>query len=103
MFRNTLNSLDTLPPHDASPASVDYLKYYLERHVELDGDSHGPMCTAFFNRYCANDPATRADSLKTVCRVLDKRLALWDAVEEASRFSRKLKPNPKPLHCLPLN
>ncbi len=54
--------------------------WYLERHVTVDGDRHGPMATRLFERTCLGDERTRAESYAAACRALDARVALWDAV-----------------------
>lgn len=84
LFQKTLNLLATVPAAaDAQdPSDLSMLKYYLDRHIELDGDSHGPMCARLFTRYCMKDAATKSDSFYTLCEVIDQRISLWDSVEK---------------------
>lgn len=55
--------------------------YYLQRHIELDGDSHGPAAM------CLVSDLTRgnAESLERIRRAgisaIEHRLALWDALQ----------------------
>jgi len=64
-------------------ADLADLRWYLERHVEVDGTRHGPMTARLFERVCARDAATLAESLEVAVRVLSSRVALWSAVEQA--------------------
>ena len=90
LFQKTLHLLTTVPAESTSqdPCDLSMLKYYLDRHIELDGDSHGPMCAELFHRYCMKDAATRSDTFYTLCEVLDQRIALWDAVEKRMAENR---------------
>ena len=60
--------------------------YYLERHIELDGEDHGPLAVALVDRLCgtdAGDAACRArwaEAEAVVRAALRGRVALWDAV-----------------------
>lgn len=65
------------------PAELGAFQWYLERHVSIDGERHGPMARRLFERTCLRDARTRAESLHAACRVLEGRAALWDAVVEA--------------------
>lgn len=58
--------------------------WYLERHIEVDGNRHGPMSSRLFERVCMKVPETRALALSTATRVLTRRLELWDAVKVAT-------------------
>ena len=88
LFQKTLQLLATVHTQSESRCDLSMLKYYLDRHIELDGDSHGPMCAKLFDRYCLKDAATRSDTFYTLCEVLDQRIALWDAVESLMAENR---------------
>lgn len=55
------------------------LKYYMERHIELDGDEHGGMARELTAALCSS-PETRERAIATAVRALEARAALWDAV-----------------------
>lgn len=42
---------------DAQPERWALLAFYLRRHIERDGDSHGPMANAIVSRLCGTDSA----------------------------------------------
>jgi hypothetical protein len=52
--------------------------YYLDRHIELDGDSHGPLAQEMLDALCAGIPERQAEAEAAVVRALTARLALWD-------------------------
>ena len=57
------------------------LRWYLERHITLDGDSHGPLAETMVLTLAGNDPAAH-QKVRTVRRqVLADRAAFWDAIE----------------------
>ncbi|EYF03928.1 DUF3050 domain-containing protein [Chondromyces apiculatus] len=78
MFTRLVRGLWTTQARELSD-----LVWYLERHVEVDGDRHGPMGRRLFEQICGRDARTRAESLQVAARVLTHRLALWDAVAAA--------------------
>ncbi len=58
---------------------------YLDRHVEVDGDVHGPMCERLLARLIARAPQLRDRALDAAADALRARLALWDALSDACR------------------
>jgi hypothetical protein len=65
------------------PEELRAFSWYLDRHVAIDGERHGPMARRLYERTCLRDPVTHAASLDAACRVLEHRVALWDAVLRA--------------------
>jgi len=59
------------------------LRGYLERHIEADGDHHGPLAEEMLARLFAGDPEREAEGLAAAARALEARAALWDAVVAA--------------------
>ncbi len=56
------------------------LLHYLRRHIELDGDQHGPQAERLLDRFIAGDPRERERAEQAACRALRSRLALWDGI-----------------------
>jgi len=54
--------------------------WYLERHITLDGDRHGPLAGTLFERICLSGRQTRTLALQAALLALELRVALWDAV-----------------------
>ena len=62
--------------------SVDSLIYYLERHIEMDGDHHGPMAINMINSLCENNEVKIKEALDASKLALEKRIKLWDHIYE---------------------
>lgn len=59
------------------------LIYYFERHIELDADEHGPMAMGMVTELCGNDAKKWNEVEKISILALEKRIGLWDAIEES--------------------
>lgn len=58
------------------------LIYYFERHIELDADEHGPMAMQMITELCQDDAQKWAAVEEVSILALEKRIGLWDAIEE---------------------
>lgn len=54
--------------------------YYLNRHIQLDGEEHSHFAEDLLMRACAGDPYRREESRQTAIRVLRARLTFWDGI-----------------------
>lgn len=76
-----LGILDTLERNEGS--RHEDLRYYLERHVEVDGGHHGPLAERMVDLLCEGS-AERYDEAAVVAQqALQHRVALWNAVAQA--------------------
>jgi hypothetical protein len=72
---------DTLVKELESNGTPAYwLKYYLHRHIELDGDEHGPLAEKLLVYLCDNRPERIADVERIAEESLKARINLWDGV-----------------------
>jgi hypothetical protein len=56
------------------------LRYYLERHVEVDGGHHGPLARRMIEILCDGQPARYNEAVVAARAALESRIALWDAI-----------------------
>lgn len=75
MFQRLLDSWSL--DRAAAPAFV----YYLDRHIELDGDAHGPAAEAIIARALAREPQQAEAVRKAAIASLSARQALWDGTD----------------------
>jgi hypothetical protein len=80
MFRSTLKALQD------SGVDCKTFELYLDRHIELDGDTHGPMARRLLESFCHTEKDWQT---ATECAVeaLEARAELWDRIEAAIEAS----------------
>ena len=74
MFRRLLDPLYGAK----SNARLRHFIYYIDRHIELDGDSHGPMGRELLSDLIANSPQRGERALQAACSSIEARIRLWN-------------------------
>lgn len=59
--------------------------YYLERHIHLDGELHGPLSLNLLAHLCGNSESKQRLVEKAAKKAVKARVALWDEVHAALR------------------
>jgi len=59
---------------------IDQIIYYFERHIEVDGDEHGPMALEMIKNLCGRDPVKWNEAINASQEAVQKRIALWDGI-----------------------
>ena len=86
MFVSILNDIDR-----NFPDSVSKFKYYIERHIEVDGDHHSNLAIQMTNTLCGTEDNKWKEAEETIQTALEKRIDLWDGVFNQIISSKKLQ------------
>src|SRR4029077_6190148 len=62
--------------------------YYIDRHIELDGDSHGPMGRELLEGLVADSPERDERALRAACNSIKARIELWNGTLNTIRDMR---------------
>ncbi len=57
--------------------------WYLERHIELDGEDHGPLALRMVSDLCGSDEGLWAQAASAAESAISARLLLWDEILES--------------------
>ena len=66
-----------------APGHLGKFLYYLERHIELDGDEHGELGRQMVAKLCGDDDSRWAEASEAATQSLESRLRLWDGIHES--------------------
>lgn len=78
MFRHFVDELDA-----RLPGAYDDLAWYLDRHIAIDGESHGPLGRRLMGSICGDDEARWDAAARVALSSLEARHALWDGIMTA--------------------
>ncbi len=56
------------------------LLYYLQRHIDIDGDEHGPLALKMIDSLSDGDQIKESEIIETAKASLLKRIELWDGI-----------------------
>lgn len=75
MFHQLLKNL-----YEVSPEQVSTLRYYMERHIEVDGDHHSHLAMEMLSHLCGDDDFKWKEVLEASRKALQMRAVLWDSL-----------------------
>jgi Protein of unknown function (DUF3050) len=67
------------------PGSFGKFIWYLERHIEVDGEDHGPLSLRMVADLCGDDAGLWEEAAVAAETAIEARLALWDGILELIR------------------
>lgn len=73
MFMSMVNDI-----YQKIPDSIAIFKYYLERHIEVDGDHHSHLALQMTSNLCGTNELFWEEAEKATIAALQKRINLWD-------------------------
>lgn len=73
MFLSIVNDI-----HKTFPESISIFKYYLERHIEVDGDHHSHLALQMTSNLCGTDDQFWKEAEEATVASLKMRIGLWD-------------------------
>ena len=77
VFQQIVANLNT-----ESDGILDSFEYYLQRHIELDGDEHGAMAQQLMETLCGDDPQRWQAAEDSAVKSLHARTLMWDAIAD---------------------
>jgi hypothetical protein len=75
MFRRLL---DTLYGAKHENDRLRHFVYYIDRHIELDSDSHGPKGRELLEDLVAKSPHAQERACRAACNAIQARIGLWN-------------------------
>jgi hypothetical protein len=69
--------------HQKFPDSLTVFKYYLERHIEVDGDHHSNLALEMTSNLCGTSEEFWLEAEEASIKSLQQRIALWDGIYDA--------------------
>ena len=55
-------------------------RWYLDRHIEVDSEEHGPMALSMIAALCGDSPTLWHEAQQSAITAIQARLALWDGI-----------------------
>ena len=86
MFQRLVNRFAETAPERWSTFS-----FYLNRHIEHDAETHGPMARALVSRLCGNEESLWREAEEAARQSLAARIRLWDDILSSVVSAREEK------------
>jgi len=70
------------------PDQLSLIKYYLDRHIEVDGDHHSHLALEMTAELCGNDESYWTNAEAVTIASLQQRINLWNGVYDEIMLSK---------------
>jgi hypothetical protein len=87
MFQRLLTQLNVATPKGkggkyatSTVSAYPFMRFYLQRHIELDGDEHAHLGRDMLCQLCRDRPAAWTEAEAAARQAIVARIALWDAI-----------------------
>ena len=77
MFLSVINTM-----HENFPDEISIFKYYIERHIEVDGGHHSQLALQMTANLCGTNEEIWLEVEEVVVQSLERRIGLWDGIYE---------------------
>jgi hypothetical protein len=74
---------------DQPEVRVPWFRYYLERHIALDGDEHGPAARKLLDSMVGGDGIKLEIAAQAALGALQARIELWDGILQKLRMQEE--------------
>lgn len=88
MFLTIVNDLNR-----KFPDQLSLFKYYLDRHIEVDGDHHSHLALAMTAELCGENESNWKAAEAATITSLERRIELWDGAYQKIRSSKSARHN----------
>lgn len=75
MFTDILNQLEI------NDLDAPKFFYYLKRHIQIDGEDHGPAALELVEELCEDDPIKIHEAEKSAIKAIESRITFFDEIE----------------------
>lgn len=82
MFRSFLEKMGI------TEREAPFFHYYLERHIHLDEDFHGPISLFLLDELCGGEEKKLEEAQLAASRAIEARIRFWDGILDAIVSSR---------------
>lgn len=65
------------------PSQLHIFHYYIQRHIDIDGDHHSHLAHEMASQCCGDDPIKWERATLAVKKSLQSRINLWNAISDA--------------------
>jgi hypothetical protein len=77
MFISIINEI-----HKNFPEEISIFKYYIERHIEVDGDHHSHLALEMTSNLCGDNESYWEEAEKATIESLQNRINLWNGAHK---------------------